>query len=614
MSCFMLFLALVTVTTAKMKPIAVDKNLKLDCIVRYLLKNVDVNDYKTTILVVQSKINATSHENDIFIDIIVNEAIKHKIPFILTDNISGVNMTEGFDRGTLISVSNFKNCKKLSNIVKVMDKIIKYFVIIRNTCENVVYEMINDLQFYEVLFFMPDDEYGFSSLKITSEINEKSCHPEGKIIKEFKHCHDDKNKTISELSSLPTRLDLKQCKFNVGMASLYPYSMIKNKEHLKTFDPLELKDMNGSDVELIKIIANYFNATLNLHYVRRREENPYNDDEYLKFVINGSLDACVGGLYKIYGDIVSYSGIYSNQAIIWVYTVERNKRSWQTLVGKTHGLYIFLIFYIIYSVIWNLVCKFDGETVSVKDTLFYGWGALFGATSLQGARTVKQRILNILYLIMGVYLSTYVSCQIYSYLTIEEPPLHCKTVDELQTLNKTPYLVPIAKYFVNDKKHEAYADTSDDCFNFDDCEMKLIKYNASTILIDGHLPYLQARTAVDDEARVLRVANEILTIYHEMIIRKHSHFVKPYIRVTQRLFESGICKKLYEEAIGITVVDRAKIANKNILSNSYSCTVGCKITLLEVAGIFYVWTFGCAVSIFVFIIEIFTNREKKMII
>nr|XP_034834940.1 uncharacterized protein LOC117991451 [Maniola hyperantus] len=556
-----------------------------------------------------------SHNDYSFTDITVTEAVKNQIPFIITNKISGMDITQEFDRSlTLLSLSYFENCEVITNIAKEMDKRIKYFIILHKACEIIVEDMLNELQFYEVKFFITDEDDGtFISLTITSEMNEDSCRYDGRIKKEkFKLCRNyfDRDKEIDE--SLQAPLDLKKCKFNVGMASLYPYSMIKNKEYLKTFDPLRVDDMNGSDVEIIKIIANYFNATLNLHYVDRNEENPYFDDEYLKFVINGSLDVCVGGLYKIYGDIVSYSGIYSSQAIVWVYTVERSTRSWQKLVGKTHGLYIFLIFYVLYSITWRIVTKFDGKAASITDTLLYSWGALVGATSLQDAGTVKQKILNILYLIMSLYLSTYVSCQIYSYLTIEEPPPHYKTVDELKSSDKTAYLVPVSKYFVQDKKHEAFANTSRDCINFNDCEVKLIKYNASSILIDGHLPLLQSRTAVNDEARVLRVTNEILTIYHEMIIRKYSPFVKSYQKVTQRLFESGICRKLYEAAIGITVVDRAKIANKNILSNSYSCTVGCKITLLQLAGTFYIWILGCSVSIFIFVMEIIVHREKAM--
>ncbi|XP_039756646.1 uncharacterized protein LOC120631230 [Pararge aegeria] len=553
-------------------------------------------------------------KSDIFIDIATSEAIKNQIPFIITDEISGVNITEEPDRGTLFSLSYFENCEALTNITKVIDKRIKYFIIVQEICENIKSDLLSELQFYDVMFFTSDQDNGkLISIKVTSEMDEESCRSMGHIKMEvtiINHNESYENKERQSYVSTAA-LNLKKCKFNVGLASLYPYSMIKNKKYLKTFDPLQIDDINGSDVEIIKIIANYLNATLNLHYVHRNEENPYFDSDYLKFVINGSLDACVGGLYKIYGDIVSYSGIYSTQAIVWVYSVERNTRSWQTLFGKMHGLYIFLIIYIIYSIIWKIVCKFDGEAVSMKDTLLYSWGALLGTTSLQDARTVKQRILNILYLIMSLFLSTYISCQIYSYLTIVEPPPHYRTIDELENSDRIPYLVPVSKYFVKDKKYETIANASRDCINFEDCEIKLINNKASTVLIDGHLPFLQSRTAVNDEARVLRVANEILTIYHEMIIRKYSPFVESYNKVTQRLFESGICRRLYDEAIGITVVDKAKIANKNILSNSYSCTVGCQITLLQLAGIFYILIIGCFISICIFIIELLSYRQKQ---
>ncbi|XP_052743566.1 uncharacterized protein LOC112057381 [Bicyclus anynana] len=549
----------------------------------------------------------------------VTQAVKYQIPIVITDEINGVNVTKEIDQGTLFSLTYSDNCEDLSKMIdlfKEIDKVVKHFVILNKLCKVVISEKLNEIQMYNVQFFVQDQEVGgFIAMTVNPEINHKSCLIEGYIkMKRVTICSNNTSKdnkihqTLFSSSYVP--FNLKKCNFSVGMATLYPYSMKKTKANLESFDPLLIEDINGSDVELIKIIASYFNATLNLHYVYRNEENPYFDSDYLKFVINGSLDACAGGLYKIYGNIVSYSGIYSTQAIVWVYSVERSTRSWQTLVGKTHGLYVFLIFYILHSIVWWIVCKFDDEAVSMKDTLLYSWGALVGATSVPDARTVKQRVLNILYLIMGLYLSSYVSCQIYSYLTIDEPPSHYDTVEQLNASDKTAYLVPVSKYFVKDVKYETMANMSRDCVNFKDCEHKLIENKGSTVLIDGHLPALQARTAVNDEARVLRVTDEILTIYHEMILRKDSPFVKSYVKVTQRLYESGICRKLYDEAIGILLVDKAKIANKNILSNSYSCTVGCKITLLQLAGIFYIWIFGCILSCIIFVIEILINREK----
>ncbi|XP_045500742.1 uncharacterized protein LOC123698195 [Colias croceus] len=409
--------------------------------------------------------------------------------------------------------------------------------------------------------------------------------------------------------------DFKKCPLNSGFATLHPYmSLNKKNKNYTDFDPLTDSDISGADVELIKIASQYFNTTLRLYFIYRQEENPFVDKQFLDLLQNGSLDICAGGLYRIYDDIVDYSGVYTRQAVVWVYSVEREIRSWQSFVGKLKGIYVFFVFYFIYAIVWKLMCIIDNQTISLNDTLLYSAGALLGTTSLQDARSLKQKIVNVVYLIMALHLSAYIGVQLYSYLTIQGPPTLYRTIDELISSGVKPYLMFTAKYFLEDKKYESFANTSGSCGHFIDCEDVILKKKGTTILIDGFLPPYQADTAVGDEARVVRVNEDILFIYHEMIIRKNSYFTAPFQKMVMHLFEAGICQKLYFDAIGITYVDKADIANKNIMSNSYSCQVGCAITLSQTAGAFYIWIFGCAVSSIVLILEIFMRREKIQII
>ncbi|XP_038222598.1 uncharacterized protein LOC119840157 [Zerene cesonia] len=414
-------------------------------------------------------------------------------------------------------------------------------------------------------------------------------------------------------SIFPTKglRDFKKCPLNSAFATLYPYMMLRNKvKKLINFQPVTELNIYGADVEIMKIASQYFNTTLYLQYFFRQEENPYLNQEYIDLLKNGSLDVCAGGLYRLENNAVEFSGVYSRQSIIWAYSVEREIRSWQSFVGKVNGIYVFFIFYIIYAMVWRLICKFDNQAVSIHDTLLYSAGALLGATSLQDARTLKQKIVNIMYLILALHLSTYIAIQLYSYLTIQGPPPLYKTIDALISSGIKPYLRDQAKYFLEDTKYVAFANTSGSCNNFMECEEVILKNGGATILIDGYIPLLQADTAVGDEAKVVKVNEEILFIYHEMIIRKTSYITVLFQNMILHLYDSGICQKLYDDAIGITYIDKANIANKNIMSNSYSCQMGCAITLVQAAGAFYIWIFGCAISSIVFILEIIMRKER----
>ncbi|XP_046969731.1 uncharacterized protein LOC124537062 [Vanessa cardui] len=486
----------------------------------------------------------------------------------------------------------------------------KYIIIVDtflgDECSDAVTTKLSELNNYDVTLITADGIPGkYNFLTVIPEIDEVTCNiTETVQMKVINNCTNGTldDKQLTHIFPVKAPSNLKLCNFNVGMSIFYPYSMTDEPDTLKEFD--DGGNFYGVDIEIMKIMAKKFNSTLKLLYISRSDYNPNLRKVLVQYVQNETLDAYAGGAYRLYGDEVGYSGIYSRQTIIWVYTVERNRRTWQSLIFKMNGLYIFLIIYQCYVISWNLICKFDHQTVSVLDTFVYGWGALFGGVDLQEARSLKQKFLNIVYLIACLHLSTYISTQIYYYLTIDRPPHVYSSVDELTSSEKIPYLIPKEKYFIDDKKHIAFANTSRQCETFLNCEELMLKNDGSTIIIDAELATLQSSSAVNDEARVLQVPEYILVVYHEMIIRKNSTLVKKFQEYTQRLFESGICEMLYVQAIGITVVDRAKIANQNILSNSYSCTVGCEITLSQLAGFFYIWMAGCFISCIVFIMEI----------
>ncbi|CAH2043233.1 unnamed protein product, partial [Iphiclides podalirius] len=173
---------------------------------------------------------------------------------------------------------------------------------------------------------------------------------------------------------------------------------------------------------------------------------------------------------------------------------------------------------------------------------------------------------------------------------------------------RTPYLNYDTKFFVEDAKYKAFANTSKNCADFQDCENKTIINKGLTVIPEGYFYPLQAFTAVDNEARVLRAWENIFILYHEMIVRKGSPFAGKFDWIIQGLFEAGICDRLYLEAIGLLIEAKAENANANIMANSYSCEAGCAITISQVAGAIYAWILGCCLSLIVFAIEILMNK------
>ncbi|XP_045451612.1 uncharacterized protein LOC123660601 [Melitaea cinxia] len=541
-------------------------------------------------------------------------------PYIITYNLNDLIKTSDLNGGTVLIVINIKFCSELNDLATISLNIkFRYIIVVdvhvTKKCyedmENKLYELKN----YNLVIITLDSKSNnyFIMTKIP-EIDEVTCGvSESLTVNIINICRNGSldRKKVSDIFPSKEITDLKMCNLNVGMSKFYPYSMVNNEDDLKDLDTS--KHLYGADAEVMKILAKKCNSTLKMFYIDTTRKTSQNVPQFIQHLLDGTLEVCAGGLIRqrVYGDVVAYSGIYSKQSVFWVYTVERDRRSWQSLVGKMTGLYVFLITYVCYVILWNILNQFDYKTTTVINSCLYGWGALLGASSLQDARSFKQKILNIMYLIVSLHMSAFVSTQIYYYLTIERPPKQFKTMEEISSSNKISYLIPTKKYFADDKYHIALANKSRDCFTFTECEELMLKHKASTILVEGLFSKLQSASSVGDEASIIRVADDILITYREMIIRQNSTLVKTIQKSILRLFEAGICNKLYVEAIGILAVDKAKIANKNILSDSYSCTQGCEITLSQSAFAFYVWIFGCCLSCFVFVFEILLKRRLR---
>ncbi|KOB67619.1 putative ubiquitin specific protease [Operophtera brumata] len=558
--------------------------------------------------------NQTKSKRD-FINKMTEVFASESSPYISTESID--NGTFEVNQGNYLFVDYFDNSDALLDFdFDVIQKQIKYVWVLESHSEN-----IKDVDFesigkrvgeYDVTFFVKASKAEYKMVTFMPTIDRKTCKEVVGNSLEINRC---KNGYLTRNVTFPSKnpTNLKQCPLKVGMGSLYPFAIIEHKESLKTFDSLKGVSLQGMDVEMIKIISDYFNATLDLYYIFKYEENPYTYTEYLPLVVNGSLDACAGGLYRIYGDVVEYSGVYARQAVGWFYTADRLTLTWQNLIVNIDGLYLFIVFYLGYSVVWYIICVFDKHAVSMRDTLLYSWGALVGTASLPDAKSLKQKVLNFVYLIMCLHLSVYISIQLYSYLTIRGPPEILKSNDDVINSGRTPYLKSLTKYFITDEKYERFANTSTECSSFLDCSIVSLQKKGVTVIIEGYFLNFQAETVVNDEARILRPTENLLVVYYEMIINKNSPLVKKFQKVVGRLFEAGITVHLFEEAIGITKVDKAMSATRNIIANSYSCQEGCSITFEQISGAFYLWAIGCGVAIALFIVE-YTIHEYSTIL
>ncbi|XP_035444369.2 uncharacterized protein LOC118272126 [Spodoptera frugiperda] len=565
--------------------------------------------FRPTVAILDQDGNTTEN---IFKNELIDKLTAYNIPQVI---IKDVVTEENYDLYLIcLTVAFFDSCADIKNFdFKSIDKEMRFLIIISdysgNNCVDTLEEIGDSVSKHAITFIIQDFVTGQNNMyTIFPKIDEKTCKEVVEKPTHINTCFNNGTVQNEEIFPIKNPNNLNRCPFRIGMATLFPFSEIPNKELLKNYD--NVTEIKGFDYEILKIIAEYFNATLETHYIYRKEENPYKDLEFTDFIKNGSLDACAGGLYRIYGDLVEYSGVYVRQGVFWVYYAERAERSWQNLVSKLDDVYFFIIFYITYSIVWCLVSSFDGQAVSLITTLIHGWGALVGATSLQDPRTKKQKFLNLLYLIMSVYSSVYVSIQFYSFLTVRGPPQMFKTNSAVMESGRTAYLKNSSKYFITDERYTKYADHSADCVSFYNCAEKTLMYNGLTLLLQANFYIFQADSAVNDEARVLRATENMLTVYNEMLIRKDSPLVAKFQKVMKRLFEAGITGRLFTEAIGISVVAKAESANSNMITSSYSCQAGCSITLMQFAGIFYAWIFGCVISCLVFVIEILSRRVK----
>ncbi|XP_047992705.1 uncharacterized protein LOC125231306 [Leguminivora glycinivorella] len=464
----------------------------------------------------------------------------------------------------------------------------------------------------DITFIIPDDRAEkHYVITYPTTIDEKTCEPvekfEPNIINICINGTLETNIIFPEL----IRADFKKCALKVGMATMSPFSKIPNEHTLNNYDLVP--EIEGFDVEIVKIIANYFNASIILYYINREEQNPYTSTEFIEFIVNGSMEMSAGGLYRIYGDRVSYSGIYTMQDVIWIYAAHRPGRTWVNMVRKLNELYFFDIFYLLYSITSYFFRKYDNAKRSFRDIILYSWGALVGAASLPEPKSLKHKMLDVSYLILCIFMASYMNIQLVSFLTIDGPSISFKTNDDIINSGRVPYLNKVNKYFIQDSKYLAFANTSKDCGDFHDCCVKVLENDGVTVILNEHFYPLQASSAVKDEARVLKTTTKIITVYHEMIIRKDSLIVTGVQKVLKSLFEAGICKHLFTQAIGISVVAKANSANQVALSNSYSCVSGCAITLSQVAGIFYFWAFGCALSASAFLLEIIWKRQRHSV-
>ncbi|CAB3230182.1 unnamed protein product [Arctia plantaginis] len=513
-------------------------------------------------------------------------------------------------------VTYFENCDDINNLdFSNIDKDIKQLMVTfestSNNCIDKLQEIKNSVDKYDITFMLlniRDDINKFYTFIPKMDAN--TCEV---VVERYYHINTCANGFMQSNEVFPEKepINLNKCPLKIGLAALQPFSQINDYKSLKTYD--HINTTKGFDVDILNIFANYFNATLDLFYIYRKEENPYVNTDFINFIINGSLDICAGGLYRMYGDAVAYSGLYARQAILWIYAVKRDERSWATLLDDMHDIYMFFVFYASYSISWYLICKFDGDPVSFIDTLLYGWGALVGGTALKEVTSLKQKILNLGLFIMRIYLSAYISIHLYSFLTIKEPPDMFITDDELMDSGRVAFLETSTKYFVDDERYLEFGNTTVECVSFKDCIEKTLQQNGMTMVLQGNFFQFQSDTAINGEARMMKLPEHVLTVYNEMLIRKDSPLVDDLQKLLQNLFEAGITEALYKKAIGLLVMEKSTRAHSNMLSHSYSCQSGCTITVEQFAVIFYAYSFGCILSCVVFALELYSRGRHVLI-
>ncbi|XP_060804947.1 uncharacterized protein LOC132902741, partial [Amyelois transitella] len=395
-----------------------------------------------------------------------------------------------------------------------------------------------------------------------------------------------------------------KCALRVGMGYLRPFSVIKSYANKTALTPINANEIKGCDYEILKILAAKVNATLNLYKIKTLPINSLAEVTFVKYLENNTLDVCGGGLYNVYGTTIKYSGIYARQVIIWTYAVEREPRSFKNVISIVDKLYMSFVIYIIYSLLWYLVSWFDGKRVSLSNTLLYNFGSAVGAAKLQIARTTKQKILQIIYILLCFFTVAYFNIEIYSCLTISNPPTLYKTSYDIMNSGKKVYLYPDGRNFIKDVNYLNFFKHAEDCDSFRDCVWKVCRNKGITVLLDGQFIEYQVITANNDEARLMRSADNIITVFHEMPISKDSLVLETFQNLMVKLAESGILNRLYDEAVGILDISKSEVFTKSALTKGYYCMNGCSITLKGVAAVFCLWFLGVAVSCFVLFLEI----------
>ncbi|XP_053611129.1 uncharacterized protein LOC128675632 [Plodia interpunctella] len=466
-------------------------------------------------------------------------------------------------------------------------------------------------EYYVTYFTINPASKEHKILTFLPELNKNTCDLERNLIPTHINTCICGNLQNNQIYVQKTPSDFHKCPIRVGMGDLHPFSSVKSYYKLKDLEPI--REVTGCDYEILNIVASKINANLSLLKIRSQASNAFTEASFVKYLEDGILDICAGGLYRIYGDTVAYSGIYGNQAIIWVYTVERAQRSLENLITKIDGLYIFFLFYLYYSLVWYFLSRIEERRVSLHITLLYSFGTMIGSANLQRACSTKQRIVNGFYLILCIHTVAYINIQLYSFLTISHPPMLYKTNNDIMSSGKKVFLQPPGRNFVDDSSIETLLRKSEYCSDFIDCEIKALKYKGVTIVLDGQLKELQAVTAENDEAKFMRTTENILNIYHEMPISKVSLVMEKLQSVMMRLRDTGILNKLYAQSLGILNVSKSEVFMKNTLRNSYHCMTGCSITSHDFAAAFYLWLVGIALSVLVLLIELAVRRRYPRI-
>ncbi|XP_059057823.1 uncharacterized protein LOC131851350 [Achroia grisella] len=541
----------------------------------------------------------------------MGKLVENNIPRVVIGDINSVESSKEMlkYKESLVCFLYFDDCESLFGFnITIIDKPTRYILVLdyyeKNRCDSVWKYLGRTAAMSNVIIITKDYmDNTYKILTFMPKINPRKCILEERIKpKQVGACNSVLDS--SKLFPIKKPKNFYKCPFKVGVRNYKPFFIINNTTDLKFMDIIKPNDdrLGGIDLKILKILAIYLNATLQMHYLKHLME-----PEYVTPLLNGSLDANAGGFYRIYGNVIEYSPNYGTQMLFWAYSVVRS-HSWHGIICKLDLLFLFFLFYLYYSIIWYVLCLFEERTVSFKFTLLNSWGCLFGCTELPKPMTIKQKILNACFLFMCVHFIAYVSIELYSNYTIAKPPKIYRTNKEIMNSDKKPYVYKSVVIFIQEESFKLYIQKADDCKSFDNCSAQILRNDGVTVSIDNAFARFQVESAVNSEAGALRVNENIVSLFHTILIRKDSYVVKHLQNAMKRLSEAGIFDKFYRESVGLIVLDKSKILTKSTKSNSYSCQMGCSINLSQIVGILYIWMIGCFVSILIFIIEVYYKK------